>query len=258
MSEEYPYIDNLKIPLELIGMAIDLNPFATTNSSPRLDMFRSHLSQAVAVDGAEYPMISSGKEREYRNFEMQEGALHRDGDGYILKAIDKFVDSLDRVNNPVTTVIYKDLDNLQNDYFDIAKYKHYNNKFGFKNKIVNDELIAEGSFIKKDIPFSTSPMINGEQYNLGVNANTVYMTSTDIIEDSMVISRSLGDKLSTVEIDTISFYIPKDSLPINLYGDEYEYKFIPDIGEHIREDGILCAFKKLNDDNFYSIYGRKK
>ena len=253
MSNEnhpYPYVSNLKFPLELIGMAVDLNPFAPYSSSPRLDMFRSHLSQAVAIDGAEFPIISSGKECEYKNFEMQEGALYRSGDGYILKVIDRYIDSHDRINNTITTVIYKNLDNLQIDYFDIVKYKHYNNKFGFINKITNEHLLAEGNFIEKDTPFCTSPMINDEQYNLGVNANTVYMTSTDLIEDSMVISKSIADKMSNVEIDTISFHIPKDSIPINLYGDEYEYKFIPDIGEYINKDGILCAFKKINDENF--------
>ena len=220
-------------------------------------MLRSHLSQSIAVDGSEFPMISTGNERKYIEFEMQEGALYRSGDGYNLTTIDKYIDSHDRVNNPITTVIYKDLDNGYIDYFDIVKYKHYNNKFGFINKIINDEFISEGSFISKDMPFTTSPLINGSQYNLGVNANTAYMTSTDLIEDSMVISKSLADKMSNVEIDTISFYIPKDSLPINLYGDENNYKFIPDIGEDINDDGILCAFKKINDDNFLSSMSNK-
>ena len=257
MSNEN-YTDNLKFPLELIGFPVDLNPFIQFTSSPRLDMYRSHLSQAVAVDGSEFPFISSGKEREYRDFEMQDGALYRKGDGYILKTVDKYIDSHDRANNPKTTVIYKDLESLEIDYFDIDKYKHYNNKFGFINKLINEDLIGEGSFIEKDIPFATSSIINGEQYNLGINANTVYMTSTDIIEDSMVISQSIANKMSNIEIDTISFYIPRDSFPVNLYGDENNPKFIPDIGEYVNEDGILCAFKKINDNNFISNMTNKK
>jgi hypothetical protein len=59
--------------------------------------------------------------------------------------------------------------------------------------------------------------------------------------------------MKSTSIKTLNIKITPDQVPLNLYqSEDNEYKFFPDIGETVREDGILCAFRTPNKHTFVS------
>jgi len=62
-----------------------------------------------------------------------------------------------------------------------------------------------------------------------------------------VLLRELNSPLSLKELSIVT----KEDILVNLYGNKDTFKFIPDIGESVREDGLLCATRKRND--FFSV-----
>lgn len=53
--------------------------------------------------------------------------------------------------------------------------------------------------------------------------------------------------MSSYFVNVINITINTNDIPLNLYGNEDEYKSFPDVGEEVK-DGILCATRRLNYD----------
>lgn len=250
----YPYMNNLRADIRLVGGPTILTPFTQHNSASRLDMFRSHLSQAVIVDGAEFPKIFTGKEMDFARYEMQAGAAEREQNGHVVAVIPKYPVRTTGINqihkNPTRTVIYIGEDDNKLHCFDVTTYFQGADGFGYKNNFSNEHMLFPDTFLPKDAIISRSPARKGNQYNLGVNANVAYLSDTDTIEDAMTISRSLARRFQSLEVHTTTISVRSSEHPINHFGDDIESKFLPDIGERVGADGILCAFRPVNTQTF--------
>ena len=67
-----------------------------------------------------------------------------------------------------------------------------------------------------------------------------------------MISDRLAKKFTMTSINTLNIEIKPNQIPLNLYGDNEEHKFIPDIGEFVRDDGIVCGFRNPTDATLIS------
>lgn len=251
----FPYMRSLSADIRLVGGPTILTPFPQTCSAARLDMFRSHLSQAVVVDGCEFPRIFTGKEMDFGRYEMQAGAAEREQDGQILAVIPKYQVRMEGINQihecPKRTVIWRGLDDDAIHCFDIdTHYTDGADGFGYRNVLENEHLLQKDTHIFSDTIFAHSPARNGNQYNLGVNANVLYATDLDTIEDAFPISRTLANKMRSLEISRKSITVRANEHPINHFGDEVEAKFLPDIGDCVGDDGVLCAFRPVDVATF--------
>lgn len=218
-------------------------------------MFASHLSQAMVLDGAEPPEIATGFETIVGDYEFNPS--HRDDDIQILAVILKYIPGLGAFplkanSNPTTTVIYRRNSDNKVSYFDLHRYTKGSDGYGYENKLSNTNLLVKDNFISKDVKFQTSPAHKDGMYAMGLNANTAYISLDSVTEDAFVISESLARKMQSTAIRTINFQVGVNQIPLNLYGNENEYKFMPDIGESIRADGIICGFRKPDDISFVS------
>jgi protein associated with RNAse G/E len=72
------------------------------------------------------------------------------------------------------------------------------------------------------------------------------MSLTDVSEDPFVISESFAKKIGIVFTEKRVINVNKNTIPLNLYGKDGEYKSIPDIGEMVRPDGLLYAHRTKN------------
>lgn len=250
----YPYMENLGADLRLMGASMLMNPFLANTSSARQEMFRNHLKQALIIDGCAFPRIYSGYESGLKDYEVQEGAYLRPQDGQVLAVIRKYparTGGLDGEHlNPRTTVVYRGMEDDLMHVFHIDRYHCIADGFGFENVHENVQALWPDTFIPKDMAFSHSPAVQGEKYCLGTNANVAYMTDPGTIEDAMVISESLARRMGSLEIRELNLSIRPNEHPVNLYGDGEIVRFLPDIGEAVREDGILCAFRPVHVETF--------
>ena len=249
-NEGYPYLNNTKADHRLVGGIALMNPFMDHVSSQRGMMLSNHIPQAQVLMGSEPPRVFSGYESQVGQYEIS--TTRRNQDIYVLTAINKFeinAGANPLMYNPSCMVLYIGATDGKVGCFEVKKFTMTMDDFGYTNKILNPQLLVEGTYIPKETKLSTSPSHKGERYCMGTNLHCAYMSLPHVTEDAFIISESAAKKLVTEGFRTVSIDIRNDQIPVNLYGTDEEYKFFPDIGETVNEDGIVCALRRPTADS---------
>ena len=239
-----------KIHLEHLGIHA-ISPFVNYNSSPRNVMFGQHLGQRLVIEGCDEEIIQTGVSREYGKYTF---GVRMPADGTVINTIQKYPQSVS-VNslpfNPETIVIYENHETKEIDYISIPYHKTLHQYFGYKYKLNEDalSLIKHGCNIPKGTVFADSPAIaeNGG-YKLGLNLNTVFMSHPAVAEDGIAVCSDVLEKLKFRVYDTRIVQFGSNNFPLNLYGDLDNYKPFPEIGDYIRDDGILMMLRDYDLD----------
>ena len=246
---EYPYLSDSKAPLQLLGLAPLMNPFTDHVSAQRLMMLSQHLVQYQLLNGCEFPQVFTGFETFLGDYEHD--TTERDQGIQVEAVIPRFqtgVGLYPLKDNPYYTIVYRG-DDGKIGYFNLNKYTYRSDGYGYQNKWINNNRIHVGNYNPKDVKLCTSPAHEGFMYKYGTNLNMAYMAIPHVTEDAFVISKSAAKKLGSTAFGKISIKILPTQVPIDLYGTEDEYKFIPDIGEKIGDDGILCALRTPSENS---------
>jgi hypothetical protein len=248
---EIDFTDNVNVQPELIGLENLLAPFAQFTSAPRRLMQSVHVGQSLTLNHAEPSKIQTGYESMVGEYDYNQVQLEEDV--MILTKIPKYTVGIGPnpiTNNPRITVIYQGLTTKEINYFHLDTYTMGSDDYGYMNKWQNTHLLEKGQYIDKDTQFCSSYVKNGNKYSLGVNANVIYMTLPETDQDAFVISESLAKKMETIAINKLSVSVKASHIPLNLYGDDENYKLCPDIGETVSKNGIICGFRKPTDSTF--------
>ena len=92
-------------------------------------------------------------------------------------------------------------------------------------------------------------MLEDGQFANGVHANVAFVSNRLIAEDPFVISEDFAKRVTFNIYENKDILVKPQDIMRNLYGDIDTYKAIPDVGEKLREDGIICAIMRLDKDN---------
>ena len=242
---------DLTVRPEVLGSPALLTRFLQNTSSQRSLMSANALPQAEILYGCECARIQTGFETKYGRYQFDVST--RDQDIQIVEVIPKFKVNIrnDQIrNNPTLTVVYIGADDGRIGYFDVNSYTELHSGFGYMNKKMNQFQLTAGNFVSKDTKFISAPNHEDEIYKLGTMVNCCYIPMWDTTDDAFVISRSLAKKMEHSVVDSIIINIKPDSIPLNLYGDDLDYKCFPDIGSTVRDDGIIMAFRQKNESSF--------
>lgn len=235
-----------------LASSAGFNPTVAHDSSARVQMLGSHLSQALPVADCQTRRILTGMEREFGRATFK---IEIPVDAEIVKVIPKFQQTLGQggiKRNPTTSVVYMDVNTKT---FDVLEFNHYHSMhqhFGF-NYVFTPEMrkLVPKACISAGTVLGHSPTLDEmENYRIGLNARVAMMSVPGIIEDGIVASESFCRRLTTKCIETRDTSWGKNWYPLNLYGDDDNYKPFPDIGDKIREDGLIFALRRvpLDDD----------
>lgn len=247
----YPYLSNTKVDHRLLGDVPLFNPFASQISSQRGKMMSSHFSQAQLVNAVELPYCFTGYEKQLGRYRFNQ--TKRDEDVQVLAMIFKYNiyhEGYDPIKtNPKITIIYRTVGTGVLGYFDIDRFTMRTDGYGYQNTLWYDNIATirrQNSFLSKDTVLLTTPAeSNGIEKLFGTNLRVAYMGLPQVTEDAFIISESAARKLQPDGYKKLAFNIRLDQIPLNLYGDEDHYRFMPDLGETVREnDGILCALRR--------------
>lgn len=244
-----PFVNELRVDLQASG---GMNPWTQHDSGSREQMLGGHLSQALVVAGATIRRCMTGAEREFGRFTFN---IKMPCNGEIIKGIEKYPRNTisqyrQSRENPLYTVIYKNHDENFYDILHLPTFHCRHQHFGFRYKFRNDvnRLMTAGSRFRKGTIFADSPAVDEQgNYKLGVETNVAFMSIPQVIEDGVVISESYAEKLSGSGFESREASWGENYYPLNLYGDENEYKPFPDIGQRIRPDGLLMCLRKYDD-----------
>ena len=244
-AEELLEAENQLIP-EVAGTGDACNPFKSTTSSPRNHMTDKFLTQKLEVKGSEPRRFYTGAEKQIGEYNV--GAT-MPSDGTILRIIDLYRQRTSKgklIESPETLVIYEefedDLGRPGTIRSVLLKNYHTEHKtFGFKFK---RNRFQRGDFLPKGYPLTNIPAINEDgQYCYGVEAKTAFMSVPGVTEDGVIISESFAKRMTTVVMGTAVISYGDKYFPLNIYGDDKEYKPFPDIGEKIDSSGLLLALR---------------
>lgn len=252
-TQSYPFLDNTRADIRLLGVPNILSPFAQFTSASRVGMLNHHLSQTMVLDKPEFNKIFTGAEAEVGKYSFNNS--ERKWPCEIVATIPKYhpttsgfgtgfnIADCPQIYVIVLTIEPNGVRRL--DYFEINRYMMGNNGFGFLPNIPIENLrrLRAGEYLDPETVISHSPNMIGDQYANGTNLNICYGSFPETIEDAFVISETAAKKLQTTQVSRITLNCRQDRRPLNLNGNEIEEKFLPDIGSYVRDDGILCAFR---------------
>jgi hypothetical protein len=237
-----------ELRLEVVGIQ-GLNSYSAHNSSSRAVMFSSHIGQRLVIEGAEEKHVVTGLEQEFGKYTFN---VKMPEDGRIIAILDRYprgAGNKSLNSNPETFVFYEKEVNKQIDYF-IIPYKaqlHQNFGFKYKKNKTNIGKLQPGAYIGKDTIFADTPAVSDNgSFMFGINANVALMSLPSVAEDGIMIARDFLPKLRFKIYDTRQVNFGSKQFPLNLYGTLDEVKPFPEIGDKIRDDGILMALRDFN------------
>lgn len=251
-------MSNVDMSLEYRDLSIHAtNPFAAFNSSPRLSMYASHISQALVLEESDIPYILTGAEKRLgelaKDIVMPEDAIveaviYRNAKASVTKGYIECV------------IIYYGLESKTIDVLTVPIFDRNHQYFGYP-LISVDVLPTVGDTVAKGKLLAQTPNKNnkglGESwYGFGKNLNTAFMDMPAVSEDGFIICEDVLDKLAfytyedrVIDIDARAEDIegyPTANIPLNLYGDNNTYKTFPDIGEMVNPDAIVFGMRRVH------------
>lgn len=244
INNEYSRMDSME---EALGLGL-MMPFNNTNSSPRKLMHGVEIQQALQLLDPEPPMLSTGYEN--RAGEFSSSLVKTKNANKVIAKISKFSFLPDQhyylIVQDIKTGIY--------DVIERIEYKYISEEYGvlFNNKYLDSlkpgMTIPRGSTIKKSLSFD-------EEYNNrqdGRNLLCLLGCNEHIKEDGIKISDVAAIKLAAPLIKDVSVVKNDNHIMLNLYGNDKNYKVIPDIGEYVKDNNLCALRTRKKEDSLFS------
>lgn len=212
----------------------------------RLVMVSQNAKQFVVPLNPEFPRIDNGFTNEIGKYNR--GAyLKLDGTWKVMDKISKF--GIDSKNDIYMLVLYNELTHTYT-MIEKSPAENLTEKFGFAYNTDAMDALQPGDIITDKVLYKSTSYDDDMNYRYGLNGRCAYFNDPCTMEDSIRISESFAKRFQYVEVDNPQFIINSNDIPLNLYGDDEEYKVMPDIGEHLK-DSIICATKQIHNDNLF-------
>lgn len=235
----------------LMGVA-STNPFDQHISASRKQMYHTHLGQALLTTGLTRRRIQSGMEREYGEYTFD---IRMPCDAEIKKIIHQYSPRHTQgqiKDNPETLVLYRDYDTGEYGCVSITKNHIIDKDFGFDYILTDDGLkLTAGTFVKKDTILARSPAVTEDgDYMLGRQSQVAFMSVPAVIEDGVVASKAFCENNKIKAYGKRHLTWGQSGYPLNLYGHtskDGQYRPFPNIGDEIREDGLLFARRTYDE-----------
>lgn len=242
-----------------------LNSFDSYTNSARKQMFSgSHIAQALVIRNPSQKIFLTGMEERYGETVYDIRMPER---GTILRVLPRYRASDDAEaiiqhpeHNPETVVLYKAYDTNEIGMFTLPGHFSGHTYFGYRYKpTANLSRIRIGEAIDEGVVFLTSPnvMENGD-YRYGKILKTAIMSHPSVAEDGFMICEDVLSDMTTSLFKKRDGEWGENELPLNLYGDDEHYQPFPNLGQLVREDDILIAFRRNDKYSAWADQSRKR
>lgn len=225
-----------------------LSSYPGHNSSSRIQMFSSHISQKLNIKNPTERYQQTGMEREFGKYTFR---IEAPENCTIIKIVRRFEKTMDLNSigyNPEDVVIVQYDGTNMLDLIPIPRYFSAHQYFGFPYKEgpaagkVREQMKLQKGDVIADSPAITP---NGG-YMSGREINIAFLSHPAVAEDGHMICEDVLDHFSypTYESRILEFGAKRTLL--NTFGTEEVFKGMPDVGEYIGDDGVLAAFRTLD------------
>jgi DNA-directed RNA polymerase beta subunit len=236
---------------DLMGVN-SLNPWDGTDSSSRKQMFSSHIGQTLVIKGSTERRQQTGMEREYAKYTF---SVKMPVNAQVIKVIKRYRDDESSiaatgiVKTPQEIIIYEQVETKEVGMIIISRYCSHHQYFGFEyrnqpalHRIRAGEHVAAGEILQD------SPSVTPDGgYKYGRECNMAFMSHPACSEDGILISRDILPHFAFKTYETRVVEFGNKRFPLNLYGTPEKFKPFPDIGDKIREDGLLMCLRTYDE-----------
>lgn len=241
---------------------VALNPFAAYISASRLEMFCNHIGQFLVVKDSTTNRLYTGVGREYaknlHDVRFPENAV-------ILKVFHKYKKKVDTNfpgDNPMTYIVYENPLSAKREIgvlvlpYHHCLHQHYG--FTYNRTAAYYDYVKPNQSVPKDTVIATSPTLSKHgDHQFGLEAQVAFMSVTGVTEDGVIVSKSFCKRMATKGYGKRIVSWGKNTMPLNSFGDNENYKIFPDIGESVGANGLLFASRQYDHMLSVAMMSRK-
>ena len=233
------------------------NPYVAVDSSARAQMTGSHLSQAPVLISPSTRWVQTGVEMEHARYAYNVVAPCSMAVLKVIPFYQRAADDSSIDYNPATYVIYQDMTSHEIGVLELPQYHNYGGKFGFKYEHGPSyvKALTVGSRLQKDEIILRAPCVSDTgDLMTGVQLNVAFMTHYCTAEDSIVVSETAAkEKLLTRTLHTVTVSCDDNRVPRLIYNKNGKRQAFPDIGDFVRDDGLLMSIMDPDRDSDLEI-----
>lgn len=231
----------------LLGMTMLTYP--NYINSMRSTMFTAHLKQFLNLVHPQFPFV----------FTNNENMVGKYSSGYKqtkskLKVHRKIVKFEDIVDKPTVYKLFVfDVEKQMFDVIERRETEDLTENFGYE--YLNDVIDSfnEGDIIDENtVLYHSTSYDDDMNYGYGRNVVVAYTLEPFTSEDAAIASMSMAQDFTSVESDVIKIGLNNNDYLINLYGDNHEYKPLPEIGEKV-SNIIAVSRRQFNNQLLFDF-----
>lgn len=219
------------------------------NNSTRTNMLTSHMNQFLNIMTPEVPFVFTGMERTAGRHSSGYKKTH--GKIKVFRKVYKFENL---VEHPYFyQMFYWDYDKQQYDVYERRCVHDLGQDFGYPMNNERIDALVEGTEVKGDEVLSKSNSYDKTMnYRFGTNMIVGYTFDPTEYEDAATISYSAAKANMSLVSAKKKFGWNNNDIPINIYGDDEEYRPLPWIGEEV--SGVIAASKPLINQQVFNDF----
>lgn len=223
--------------------------FNGANNVMRGTMNIKHHVQHLTIDNPEFPFFYDGKEKttgEHSSFYTRTTKEEE-----VIAIVKKYDNMLKgKVYNALYFLYCK-----EDDSYRVVERKEIENLtenygFEYRNEFLDNaevgEIIPPGTML-------TAPTSYDEYGNvsIGKNARVMFGVHPAVQDDAIILSKSFAASMVANDVKTVTIPITDNTILLNLYGKDGEYRGLPNIGDTF-DDGIICATRSIKETRMFS------
>lgn len=234
-----------KEKLSLIGQG----DFSGGNNVMRGTMNIKHHIQHLTIDDPEFPFLFDGKE----NLTGKHSSFHTTTKKpyEVIGIAKKYNEMLKgrcyiglyflycRDDDSYTVVERKEVENLTENY-----------GFDYKNDYLDaaevGEMIPAGTVLTSSTSYDEYGNVG-----IGVNGRILHGVHPAVQDDAIIVSESFAKRMVANNVTSKTIPINENTILLNLYGRNGEYRGLPNIGDVIT-NGIICATRNVKETRMFS------
>lgn len=227
--------------------------FPSSNNSMRSNMFTSHMNQFLDLVEPEPPYVFTGAENTAG--EHSDAYYETEGMIEVYRKVVKYGELLD---HPEVYMLF--VYNHKKKQYEVIERTPCENlveNFGYE---INNECIdslKEGDQVKSGtVLYQSKSYDEYMNYRYGLNTVVQYTLNPFTAEDAAQVSESLSKRMVSIENEVIEIKLNDNDFLLNIYGNDEEYKVIPDIGECVNGK-VIAASRRLYNNQIFFDFKRK-
>lgn len=250
------------VPTEALGYPGCIAPMAMYTSAARLDMFSSHITQAMTPLKRSMPGLLTGMELNTGKQIVNEFAHRRKNPVHVIAVARKGERSgyTSQVTAIVMDIVTKEVRPLEV-HRALVVSKGNKGLQGYTCTVGNLNYLTQNAIIPPDVSFCSPRSHEGNRVMRGIDVPVAYVTRTGVTEDAILISDKIAQDMAYDTMRQVVINITPDYIPINQFGKDGAYQIFPHLGEVIHEAGSVYLYaarlkstsSALADQNDYDL-----